>query len=222
VAGNRRFFFVDEDGRLFGRTRFGPLVTVAVDYDGNGRLAFAFPDGSVAEGEVTLAEAHVTDFWGRAVHGRIVLGPWADAISELAGRPLRMVQTDGEGEGVDVHVGTVVARASCVRLGRELGADVDPRRFRMLVELDGVEAHEEDAWKGRAVRVGEAVIRVGGPVPRCAITTQDPDTGLRTLDTLAGIKAYRGRRDGKWLDFGAYFEVASPGRVRVGDPVEPL
>jgi uncharacterized protein YcbX len=111
----------------------------------------------------------------------------------------------------------------------ELGADVDARRFRMLLELDGLRAHEEDEWHGAAVRVGEAVIRVRGPVPRCAVTRQDPDTGIPTLDTLRGIKNYRGRRDGKRIDFGGkridfgvYFDVERPGRVRVGDDVESL
>ncbi|TML82561.1 MAG: MOSC domain-containing protein, partial [Actinobacteria bacterium] len=41
------------------------------------------------------------------------------------------------------------------------------------------------------------------------------------LDTLAGIKSYRGLRDGK-LGFGVYFDVVEPGRVRVGDAVQPL
>lgn len=222
VSENRRFFFVDEAGRLFGRTRFGPLVTVAVEYDGNGRLAFTLPDGRVAEGDVELAEPQVTDFWGRAVPGRVVVGPWADAVSELARRKLRLVKADLPGDGADVEVGTLVSRASCTRLGQELGAEVDPRRFRMLLELEGIGPHEEDEWRGRLVRAGDAVIRIGGPVPRCAITTQDPDTGLRTLDTLAGIKSYRGLRDGKALDFGVYFEVSEAGRVRVGDAVEPL
>jgi uncharacterized protein YcbX len=72
------------------------------------------------------------------------------------------------------------------------------------------------------VRIGDAVVRVAGPVPRCAVTTQHPDTGVRTLDTLAGIKSYRGLREGRKLDFGVYFDVEEPGLVRVGDPVEPL
>ena len=57
-------------------------------------------------------------------------------------------------------------------------------------------------------------------MPRCAVTTQDPDTGAVTLDTLRAIKNYRGLRDGKLIDFGVYFDVEEPGRVRVGDPVE--
>jgi len=59
-------------------------------------------------------------------------------------------------------------------------------------------------------------------VPRCAVTTQDPDTGVPTLDTLRGIKSYRGLRDGTQIDFGVYFDVEQPGRVRVGDAVQPL
>ena len=43
---------------------------------------------------------------------------------------------------------------------------------------------------------------------------------MRSLDTLAGIKSYRGVRDGKQLDFGVYFDVVEPGRVRVGDVVQ--
>jgi uncharacterized protein YcbX len=69
------------------------------------------------------------------------------------------------------------------------------------------------------MRIGEAVVRVGGPVPRCATTTRSPETGIRDLDTLHAIKAYRGLRDGKNIDFGVYGDVERPGRVRVGDPV---
>jgi hypothetical protein len=36
------------------------------------------------------------------------------------------------------------------------------------------------------------------------------------------IKAYRGTRGEKQLDFGVYGEVVTPGRVRVGDAVEPF
>ena len=94
----------------------------------------------------------------------------------------------------------------------------------MLLTIDGCEPHEEDTWSGGRVRAGEAVLRVGGPVPRCAVTTQDPSTGVRTLDTLGAIKSYRGVRaqDGKSIDFGVYAAIEQPGRVRVGDAVEPL
>jgi uncharacterized protein YcbX len=90
----------------------------------------------------------------------------------------------------------------------------------MLIHLAGSGAHEEDTWAGRELRVGDAVLRVGGPVPRCATTTRDPASGRRDFDTLHHIKAYRGLRERKHLDFGVYAEVVEAGRVRVGDSAD--
>ena len=88
----------------------------------------------------------------------------------------------------------------------------------MLFDLDGCDEHEEDTWDGRRLRVGEAVLRVGGPVPRCAVTTRDPDSGERDLDTLRLIKGYRGVRDGEAIDFGVYAAVEQPGQRARGRP----
>jgi uncharacterized protein YcbX len=60
------------------------------------------------------------------------------------------------------------------------------------------------------------------PDARCAITTQDPDTGMSDLDTLRTIIGYRGLREGKHADFGVLADVVSPGRIRVGDAVTLL
>jgi len=218
VESNRRYYLI-QGWRLYNGKDHGQLVRIAAEAR-NGELTLRFPDGRQVSGEVELGEAVTTNFWGRAVTGRLVLGPWSDAISDYAAESVHLVRTDEPGAGCDVHVGTIVSRASCERLGQALGAEVDGRRFRMLFELDGTGAHEEDTWE--RVRIGEAIVRVAGPVPRCAVTTQDPDTGVRTLDTLAGIKSYRGLRDGKKLDFGVYFDVVESGRVRVGDAVQPL
>jgi MOSC domain-containing protein len=219
VEANRRFYLIS-GWRLFNGKDHGPLVRIAPSVE-NGRLTFLFPDGRVVDGDVELGEPLSTSFWGRQVSGRLVVGPWADALSDYAGTSVQLVRTDEPGMGTDVHVGTLLARASCERLGEQLAAEIDPRRFRMLFDLDGGEPHEEDTWD--RVRIGEAVVRVAGPVARCSVTTQDPRTGVPSLDTLGGIKAYRGLRgEEKKIDFGVYFDVVEPGRVRVGDAVEPL
>jgi uncharacterized protein len=64
-------------------------------------------------------------------------------------------------------------------------------------------------------------VRVGGPVDRCAMTTRDPDTGERDLDTLRLIKGYRCLSERRTIDFGVYGEIVEPGTVWVGDTVEP-
>jgi uncharacterized protein YcbX len=228
VADNRRFHVVDEDGRRYGQIRNGKLVRIAPTYDGEADLlSLLFPDGDVVAGEVALAEPIVTDFYGRDVPGRVVVGPWAYAISAYAGKQLRLVKTDAPGAGVDRSRGSVsvLSDASLDELARNSGRDaVDARRFRMLIGVAGCSAHEEDDWVGKNVRVGEAVIRLHEEVARCAITTQDPDSGVPDFDTLREIKSYRGTRDddGKSIDFGVFGEVKEPGVVRLGDAVEPL
>jgi MOSC domain-containing protein len=228
VAANRRFFLVDADGRRYGQIRNGTLVRIEPEYDEScGALALRFPDGTVVEGVPEPGQPIVTDFYGRPVRGRVVEGGWSEAISRFVGRPLRLVRSDEPGAGVDRGLGTVtmLSDASLDSLARQLGAeDVDARRFRMLIGIAGCEPHEEDAWLGGLVRVGEAVVRLHEQVARCAITTQNPRTGVPDTDMLREIRAYRGTRDddGKNIDFGVFGEVEVPGRVRVGDAVEPL
>lgn len=213
---DRRFFPVSE-GRLLGGVRHGPLVRVRPAWDPAARrLALTFPDGATVEGVVALGEVVTVDFWGRPVRGRIVEGPWGEALSEYASASIQLVERGEDDHATDVHPATMVSRSSVERLGAR-----DARRFRMLFELDGSEPFEEDTWRGREVRAGGALLRVGGPVPRCAVTTQDPETGIRDYDTLRAIRDLRGVReaDGKSLDCGVYAEVLEPGSVRVGDAI---
>lgn len=225
VTANRRFVMIDEDGRHFGLVRNGRLVQIRPDYDeAADRLSLHFPDGSTVDGEIRLGAAVTAEFSSRAVSGRLVEGPWSNAISAHAGRPIRLVKTDRPGNGVDRARGQIslVSDESVVEIGRQGGRNgVDARRFRMLIGVRGCEPHGEDDWVGRRVRVGGAVVALHGHVGRCAITTQNPETGVPDFDTLRIIKAYRGLREGR-LDFGVFGEVLEPGRVYVGDPVEPL
>jgi uncharacterized protein YcbX len=116
-----------------------------------------------------------------------------------------------------------MAEESVAELASRAGLhDVDSRRFRMTIQFRGVAPHTEDTWRERRLRVGDAILRVGGPVPRCAAVTRNPDTGLVDLRTLHMINAYRGRQPnefGEGLNFGVYAEVLAPGTVRVGDRV---
>jgi MOSC domain-containing protein len=196
-------------------------VRIVPKWDGR-HLALSFPDGTRVAGEVELGEELVTDFYGEDRNGHVVVGPWAAAISEFVGREVRLVRADEPGGGVDRGPGpvTMLSDASLDALAPGL----DGRRFRMLVGVAGCAPYEEDSWLGGLVRVGDAVVRLHEQVARCAITTQNPETGIVDFDTLRAIKERRGLRTGstKHLDLGVFGEVETPGRVRVGDPVEPL
>ena len=229
VAGDRRFYLADPWGRLVTGSRFGPFVRIASRYEPEGdRLELRFPDGDVVEGGAEATGDPVrTDFYGRHVDAHVVEGPFAEALSAYAGLPVRLARVDHDGDGSDIHHLTLVSAESIAELGRQAGREGDPdgRRFRMLLEIEGcARPHEEDAWDGRTVRIGEAVVRMTGMVPRCVVTNQDPRTGLRDLDTLRTINRYRGVMDedgDRGLPFGMYAEAEVPGVVRVGDTVEP-
>ncbi len=107
-------------------------------------------------------------------------------------------------------------------LGTRVGAErpVDGRRFRMLFGIEGVPAHAEDDWVGYRVRIGDAVVRPLSETGRCLITSQDPDTGVPDMDMLGWVREHRPDDTGEPLPFGVHGSVASPGTVRVGDPVE--
>jgi MOSC domain-containing protein len=91
----------------------------------------------------------------------------------------------------------------------------------MTIGIDGVEPHAEDGWIGGRMRIGEATVAVREHVGRCAVTTLDPDRGVRDLDTLGTIAAYRGDVPTREpLPFGVWCEVVSPGRVAVEDSIE--
>ena len=227
VRGDRRFYLVDDEGALVNAKRLPALLTVRPTVD-DGRLILRFPDDSTVEGEVLDSDESIeTNFFGRPVAGRIVEGPWAAALSELAGKPVRLARTEREGDGYDrgrSAGASLVSTASLAALRAAAGVDrpVDGRRFRMTVGIDGLAAHAEDGWIGSRVRVGGAVVLVREHVGRCAVTTRDPDTGVRDLDTLGALAEYRAHIPTKEpLPFGVWCEVVEPGRVALGDSIEP-
>lgn len=225
VHGDRRYAMVDERDRLASGKRFGPLVQVAPTASEDPEtLVLRLPDGTEIGGAVELGEEVVAVFYGEPRPGRLVLGDYADALSALAGEPLRLLRF-GDGEAIDRPgdgAVSIQSTASLAALGREAGVGeaVDGRRFRMTFTVSGADEHAEDAWLGRRVRIGDAVVAPEGNIGRCAITTQDPDTGVPTLDTLKTIARYRGELvTTEPLPFGVHARVLVPGRVSVGDEV---
>jgi uncharacterized protein len=227
IPGNRRFFLIDERGDLFTSFDFGPLVRVRSSYDAaTETLTVAFPDGHVDAATVgDDGAAVVTDLDRRPVPGTIVAGPFGASFSDYAGRDLRLVRTVHDGDGPDVHRLSLVSWGSVRDLAHKAGhdGDLDARRFRMNLELEGCEPYEEDEWDGRRVRVGTAIVRVLGQIPRCVVTTQSPKTGAKDFDTLRHIARHRppirGRRG---IPFGMYAEVQEPGSAAIGDQVLAL
>ena len=224
VPDNRRFYIVDRRRHLINGKRLGELNAIVAAY-AEPRLKLTFPDGTTVEDDVRLGEEVETKFFSVTDSGRLLEGPFCQALSDYAGQPLELVEarTSAIDRG-PTAVASLISRASLARLAQENGDhDIDGRRFRMLIEIDGVDAHEEDSWLGRATRIGGAVIVWGGNVGRCLTTSRDPDSGEIDLPTLDMLRSYRGEiKTTEPLPFGIYGEVVDEGEIQVGDTVELL
>jgi hypothetical protein len=229
ARGDRAFYLVDEDGAMVNGKRLGALHTVTAEYPPAGDvLSLRFADGERTEAPVRLGAELDTTFFGSERRARLLEGPWAEALSRHVGQQVRLV---ADGSAVDrgaVGAVSLVSRGSLERLaqtdepGRESGParpdPVDARRFRMLIEIDGVEPHAEDGWLGRELEVGAARLRIHGNVGRCVTTTRGPESGDVDLPTLKMLATYRmGMETTEPLPFGIHGEVLAGGTVRVGD-----
>jgi len=223
ARGDRRFFIIDGRDRMVNGKTVGELSEVIASCRDD-VLRLEFPHGHVVEDEVHTREIVTARFYSRQRDGRIVDGPFGAALSEHVGRPLRLLEAvcgvdRGRAGGV-----SLISEASLARLAGVGGmGTIDSRRFRMLVEVRGPVAHEEDQWLGREVRIGAATIRVNGHVGRCLITSRHAESGRIDVPTLDILGEYRRELDStEPLPFGIYGEVREPAVIRVGDPVAPI
>src|SRR5262245_50515278 len=94
VAEDRRFHLIAENGRLLNGKQCAPLVQVTPDWvEESGFLSLRFPDGTIVAGLVDLGDPVETNFYrSRDVSGRLVVGPWSEALSDFLGQPVRLVQ----------------------------------------------------------------------------------------------------------------------------------
>jgi uncharacterized protein len=231
ARGDRAFYLVDGNDRMVNGKQHGGLQEITASLEATnghpGALRVTFPDGRSVVDEVALGASLNAAFFSRETVGRLVEGPWSQAISEHVGAPLRLVAAvpdDYRGSAVDRGfrgAASLISSAALERLAEVGGVSaVDGRRFRMLIEVDGLEAHAEDRWVGHTVQLGDARILFHGHVGRCVVTTRNAETGVVDFPTLKLLAPYR--RSPEFTEevcFGIHGEVVQPGAVRIGDTV---
>lgn len=160
---------------------FRTLAALRVAYDHEARRVKITHDESLlvdvvldAEGRAELTEI-MTAF--------VLNSPEWKQLQRAGRLPLVLV---GDGEHarfqdrargfVTVHSTVSVDAVSAV-----LGQELDDRRFRSNVVIDGADAWDELAWTGE-VRIGDLRFTAEGPIVRCLATHANPDTGIRVLE----------------------------------------
>ena len=219
VIGDREFFIVDDDGKLLLTARNPGLVRIEPCWEpARNLLALRFPDGSVVEDAPGPGTAAVTRMYdGREVPGRLIPGPLSDALSGYLGRAVHLFKRAADHLGSDDCPVTLMSEASLHALAAEFsGTDPDPRRFRMTITVTGVDPWAEHSWGGQGVNIGDVTLRVLEPVPRCLVTTRNPESGATDARILHALARLRGNKD---ITFGVWCENIQPGQIHVGDLV---
>ncbi|MFF3501230.1 hypothetical protein [Streptomyces sp. NPDC003247] len=144
IVGNREFFLVDVDERLYSVPRDPVFLTHWTEYDPSSRV-FSVGRGGVtlcAQVLRTVGDARPFRLDDRTTVGRWAPGPWDDLLSDLAGRDRRLVHCTEPGGGHDAYPVTLQSTASLAALGSETdGRPIDPRRFRITVTVEQREGH---------------------------------------------------------------------------------
>jgi hypothetical protein len=84
----------------------------------------------------------------------------------------------------------------------------------VVIDTGDEPGHPELGWAGRRLQVGEAVLDLTTPCPRCVMVT-------RAIDEATPQDRSILRHVVKELDqnVGVYADVRTPGTIRTGDPV---
>ena len=137
-------------------------------------------------------------------------------VAELArdvSRPLTL--RDIAGVNFDDSPVLVVNLSTVAAFALAAGMEVDHRRFRANLYVDGLEPDEEVPWLGRHIRAGGAELEVVKRCERCAVITRDPDT------TVASPALLRVLTETSETFMGIYCRVVRPGPVALGDLIGP-
>ena len=210
-VGDRAFCLVDPARRRVLRTVQHPSLIGVVARSYDDALALTLPTDEQADGPAAPSGETVTcDYWGRQVDLALTDGPHSHLISGWLGTDVRLARAP-RGGVVFADPITVVTTASL----RALGDQVESARFRATLVVETEEPWGEDDWLGRTMTVGDATIRIGGAIPRCAVIDHHPETGEKDVRLLKALAGMRPTNTAGEPMFGVYATVIEPGRVAV-------
>jgi hypothetical protein len=173
--------------------------------DATSVLTIRQDDAIVAEGSLATAvgrraiEAFFDAFSAKELRGpvKVLPAPSGFSFSDVAKKVISLINLE-----------TVRA------IGREIGAEVNPLRFRGNLHVEGMAAWEEFALVGRTFDIGGVTFETVKRIERCAATNVDPVTAKRDLTIPVSLQRAYGH-----ADCGVYLKVVAGGTLAVGNKI---
>jgi uncharacterized protein YcbX len=248
LAGDRAYGVIDlESGRLCSAKhprKYGALFACRASLVDDGVAAITLPDGSVVRSDDPGVDERLSELLGRPVRLDAAAPPEPvieEVWPQVKGPDFYGPRQDSDEDGdavIDFRASLAVPGGffdlSAIHLVTANGLDelarrrpasrFDARRFRpnIVVRIDGETGFVENEWGGKRVRLGEAVLAVAIPTPRCIMTTLanadlPKDNGV--LKALADHNRVTIGTMGSFPCLGVNASVSEGGTIRVGDEV---
>ena len=181
------------------------------------RVAAAVTRYDEAEGVLRAEAAGLAPFAGRldGDDGRAAFATWlGELLGEEARGPLKVLAAPPVHRFTDhpQGQGSLINLASVRDLGRRMGAELDPMRFRANLYVEGWPAWVENDWTCETLRLGGVAAAMFKPIVRCAATHVNPTTAARDLEITKALFDNFGH-----MHCGIYLQVTRAGRLALGD-----
>ena len=208
LAGDRRFAFVDGNGRALTQREHPQLATIRPSLDARALHLDLGGLGEFGVGRSAFTEPIGVDVWGARVQGLAAPESALAPAAHYLGAAVRLVLLDPSACRAfsDSQPVLVATTRMLARLNAVLAQPVGMERFRPNVVVDG------DAEEWRSLRGEQVELEHSEPCGRCEMTTIDQASGARRGQEP--LRTLNERFDGK---FGLYCRVARAGRLRVGE-----
>jgi uncharacterized protein YcbX len=249
IAGDRYWAIHDDErGGIRGAKKIGALMRFAAESQSDGAVRITLPDG----GTVLTTDDDRDERISAALDHRVTLqslappedlehyrrgAPDSDdplvELREIFGRdedepfpdfsvfPPEIMEFESPlGTHHDAFPLLVLTTSALQSLADALPDSViDIRRFRpsLVVDTGTAPGNPEFDWIGQRLRIGDVELEVPAPCPRCVMVTREVTESIP--DDRAVLRHIIRELD---QNLGVYATVATPGTMRLGDPVELL
>lgn len=231
-ANDRRWMVVDANGKFITQRNINTMALITATVLGADLLLATDGAPDLAVAAAALLPEVTVNVWGHQVQAVDCGDGAADWLQARLGRPCRLVyMADPKARAVDPaygglpgdHVGfadglpiLLTSMASLADLNGRMTEDISMHRFRPNIVVDGELPWAEDDWQ--EITIGGRRFRANGSCPRCAVSTIDQMTGVRSPDNepIRALGGFRRDATGQVL-FGRYLTPLDCGSIRVGD-----